>query len=423
MPVIPVLLEVAPHIAARLASGQLERVGGVVRDVGSKQVVAWLREGGQLASNPDIGSGLLKNLMDVSTGGMVSAGMSAVNTAVTARSHFIIMQQMERLLTLASISAGIGVVNIAVSTLSTAILLKRLTDLEQKIEGLHKLVEEEFRKDRKAKLSAAFSAARNAFDMDNKRHREHHANIAIDRFNEVREYIIDDLESTKEGSATLEDRVKGLVNALQVDSMRTRCFLELDDLGRARSSLKEQLRRYEGDVNELVGICLGTNRALYFHHELTNKRDIYRFIALEDWLHRTDDAWNSNDEDSVLMKVLEKHRKDLWDDSGVGRQQGNVLGKVPGINRIQATRREKSVEPTLKERIEHAELLIEKLDGLRGLDAELEAVKDLDISYMEWQDQQSEALKRAKINLAEHNDYVLLVDEEYHNSLKRLVAQ
>ena len=313
--------------------------------------------------------------------------------------------------------------NIAVSTLSTAVILRRLADLEQKIEGLHKLVEEEFRKDRKAKLSAAFSAAKNAFDMDNKRHREHHANTAIDRFNEVRQFIIDDLETHKKGSATLEDRAKGLVNAMQVDSMITRCFLELDDLGRARSSLKEQLCRYKGDVNELVGICLGTTRSLYFHHELTSKRDIYRFISVEDWLHRDDDAWNSNDEDSVLMKVLEIYRKDFWDDLSVGGQQGGILGRMPGLSRIRLTSRAKSVEPSVKERIEYAELLIEKFDGLRGLDLELEAVEKLGKSYIEWQDEQSEALKRAKINLADHNDYVLLVDEEYLDSLKRLSAR
>ena len=47
---IEVMLEVPLRIAAGLAGGQLERVGGVVRDVGTKQIVALLREGGQLAN-------------------------------------------------------------------------------------------------------------------------------------------------------------------------------------------------------------------------------------------------------------------------------------------------------------------------------------------------------------------------------------
>ena len=50
MPQIEVMLEVAPQIALGLASGRLERVGGVVREAGSKQIVMWLREGGQIAS-------------------------------------------------------------------------------------------------------------------------------------------------------------------------------------------------------------------------------------------------------------------------------------------------------------------------------------------------------------------------------------
>ena len=50
MPQIEVMLELPVKIAQGLASGQLKRVGGVIVDAASKQVVAWLREGGRIAS-------------------------------------------------------------------------------------------------------------------------------------------------------------------------------------------------------------------------------------------------------------------------------------------------------------------------------------------------------------------------------------
>jgi hypothetical protein len=35
---------IPPHVALGLSNGSLERVGGVVREIKSKQVVTWLRE-------------------------------------------------------------------------------------------------------------------------------------------------------------------------------------------------------------------------------------------------------------------------------------------------------------------------------------------------------------------------------------------
>jgi hypothetical protein len=43
---INVLFDVPALVAQGLRNGALERVGGVVRDSNSKQVVMWLQEGG-----------------------------------------------------------------------------------------------------------------------------------------------------------------------------------------------------------------------------------------------------------------------------------------------------------------------------------------------------------------------------------------
>ncbi len=424
MPLISVTLDVAHHIAAGLASGQLERVGGVVREMENKQVVAWLREGGKIADNPNLADGFLRSLLNVSSGGLTSGGFGALDLVVSSHRHDQVMQQLRRLERLQQLSAGIGVTNIAVSALSLAILLNRLNRLEAKIEGLYKFIEEEIQKQKQARLSRATTAAQNAFNMKHFENKGKQAHKAIDHFNNVRSFMLADLDKVLKESATLSDRVYGLVQAIQIDSMLTRLHLEIDELDSAKYHLDQSVDEHRCRVREMVGICLGDDRQAYFlDTEAISKDDLNRFVAIEDWLHRRDNDdndWKSNTVDSPLMKVLEKYRKALRNTELFPNQPDSGL-------RARALRQnEEAIIPPV-DRLLFAELLIEKYEGLEGLQAELKAIASLSTSsdgqWKQWQDEQSEALKRAKINLADHNDYVLLVDEEYLDNLKRLSAR
>ena len=409
---IEVMLEVPLRIAAGLAGGQLERVGGVVRDVGTKQIVALLREGGQLANGSHPASGVLKALLDTSTGGLAGAVIGAGQAAVTAHSHYLIMQQMARLETLLSISTGIGVLNLATSVTSYALLSYRLGVLEQKIEGLYGYISEEFQKNRQAKLRAAILAAENAFGMEKPDSKKRQAHNAIDRFDEVRQFILQDIEDLFKSSPSIDRTVRALVHAIDMDSLLIRCHLELDELRSARNHLQKYLNKYEPQVNELVSRCLGDHRASFFHSSVS-KADLYRFITIEDWLHRNDEKWTSNDTDDVCMKALDSYRNEFWDMNAIaGLKPGGPFSALPFTG-------DAAQMPTQLERIILAELLIEKYEGFRGFNAELEGIARLKISYSEWEKQQEEALVEAARNLAdftnltEHEDYVILVDKEW----------
>lgn len=132
MPVIQVLLEVAPHIAAGLASGRLERVGGVILDAKSKQVVAWLREGGQIKNNLDPDSALPRFLFQsllqaaklaktgdaaqqaralsqlVDSLGAINNVFGALNIAVTARSHHLTTLRLQAIQNMLAFSTRLG---------------------------------------------------------------------------------------------------------------------------------------------------------------------------------------------------------------------------------------------------------------------------------------------------------------------------
>lgn len=405
---LEVVFDVPPEIVRGLATGALERVGGVVRETGSKQVVMWLREGAKIAGNSDLASGALKTLLNVSTGGLASVATGAIDNVVAASRHNQIMQQLGRLETLMAISTGLGALNLAVSVVSYAALSARLGILEQKIEGLYDHIDGLFQENRQAKLRAAILAAKNAFGMEKLDNKKTQAHNAIDRFDEVRHFILQDIEELFTSSPSLERTAYALVHAIDMDSMLIRCHLEVDELSSARNHLDEYLTKYKLQVNELVNRCLGDHRASFFH-ESVGKADLYRFIAIVDWLHRDDKVWSSNDTDDVLMKVLESCRKEFWDLNTIA---GIETNNAPLIA-FPAFKGDGLQMPTQLERITLAELLIEKFEGLRGFNAELEGIARLGISYSEWEQQQEEALSKAERNLADHNDYVLLVDKEW----------
>ena len=74
---LEVVFEVPPEIVRGLATGTLERVGGVIREQGSKQVVMWLREGAQIANNSNLAGGVLRSVLNVGSGGLSGAAFGA----------------------------------------------------------------------------------------------------------------------------------------------------------------------------------------------------------------------------------------------------------------------------------------------------------------------------------------------------------
>ncbi len=386
---LEVALEIPLAIARGLASGELERVGGVVRDVASKQVVAWLREGGQIANNSDLAGGLLNTLLNSATGGMLSTTTNLLNTAVTARSHFLIMQELHSLTNLIGIVSGIGVLNLATTVISTGIILKRMSDLESAIKGLNVVIAKQFAQDHQVKMEAAIHAADNALNMEVPSNRNFQANTAIGKLFEARQHIwleIDTLKSSSHDAPNNELMQKNIEQAMHLDTLYCRCLLELENLARAKTFLDIKLKDYRETSRCLVHRHLGTHRAAYFHNSVLES-DLRRYIAIEHWLRA---------DGNRLMEILLANRRDFWNrdvanDSNIGKPgKGNYL-----------------------EALTQSELLIENYRRFSGFHAEIEALERLGISHSELAKQQNEALAKAEKTLTEHDDYLLLVDREW----------
>ena len=88
-----VVFDLPAVLANGLQSGALERVGGVIRESNSKQVVAWLREGGSGALN-DL---TLPKLPMGQAAQLVAPMLSAVNLGVSVAGFAVVITQLNQI--------------------------------------------------------------------------------------------------------------------------------------------------------------------------------------------------------------------------------------------------------------------------------------------------------------------------------------
>ena len=216
---------VPEHIAQGLSNGTYERVGGVVRETGSKQVVAWLREIFE-KSDP------------------VLSNISA----------------------LSSVSAVSSTLNLAVSTMGFNIVLKRLGIIEQQLEQAQEVLRTiDYKIDLSfyANFRAALDLAFNAFTMTNSETRKMSAMQAINRFLEA-EHHYTTLADIEIGNSSLvaDEYLSTLCLAYVTEA---RCYLELEELGTARRRMQEGVATLRPRFEKHINTLLTSNPAAYLH--------------------------------------------------------------------------------------------------------------------------------------------------------------
>ena len=405
MPKIEVMLDVPRRIATGLATGRLERVGGVVRDARTKQVVAWLREGGKIASNTELAGGIFKTVLEASSGVLQSNLAGATNVSATSLSPFLIRQQIYGLTNLVGLVGGIGVLNLATSVVTTKIVLNRLRVLEEAIEALYVNVTRQFSNARKVKMLTAIQTANNALTMEGQENRDFQANSAINALFAARQHIwgeVDNLKGSAVNAANNEVLQENILQAMQLDSLRSQCLLELNNTALARNCLSETLVDYRETSRQLIHRHLGEHRAVYFHQSVAES-DLIRYLAIEHWLRP---------EGNRLMEIVLANRHDFWNPDIADRSKVVTTNKSAGF-KVPFKAKQESNSPSHLDALTESELLIENLARFEGFLAEIEAIQRLGLMQSEWEQQQNEALAKEKINLEEHDDYAVLVDNEW----------
>ena len=354
MKTITVAFELPAAIETALTTGAMERVGGVVRYTDSKQIVAWLLEGGKLSGELASNSKLVSSLLGAS-------GMRAAAIASIA-------------------SSAVPLLNFAIAGYSVLMLRAEIEKLKREISQIYDRIDKQFERDREVNIRAALKTAASLLDVHRHEYRKQMVGNVAHALNASVDHLVRDTDELLAGEAegdSLKQARAIIMLAFHLETVAARCFVEVEELDAARARLREGYDELQPRVASLVKKLVGDRPALYFH-ESVDEAWLERYISIERWLRGEQD---------VLPAILRDYRSDFWNEGAIER-----------LFTLDPLRRSILVEsPFYAESLPLAESLIEEAQRFHGMQLELES---LDTSFADW-----ERLCQEKV--ADHDDYAL----------------
>ncbi|GAB1541041.1 hypothetical protein NUACC21_37110 [Scytonema sp. NUACC21] len=419
----------ADWIAKGLANGTLERVGGVIRYVATKQVAAWLRDAqpssspssnnllnlifsganavGLVANTAITGKGLsevnqqligveqasLNNLL-VSGGNLVT---TAVGAAVTGKGLANINQrlggienqlgQLEQNLQLTQgilqVTTAASILNLGVSVMGFAVIAQRLKELEQRLHQTQELLNKINRKidlGYYANFRAALDLAVNAFTMSKPENRRSSALQAINRFLEAEHIYTDYTDIELEQKSQIADEY--LLTLSLAYLAEARCYLELEEHETALHRFQEGATVLRSRIQKYVELLLTSNPAAYLQPKFKGQIDLRRLTRIYQWLDPTLDENAVFDmQRENLVKLVQDPNQ--WIDSLPAailtpvEVKGGWFGPNKDDLKQEAWKR-------LPQILEVVESMVETNRRFEAYQLEVQAIAQLGISFHEW---------------------------------------
>jgi hypothetical protein len=364
MGVLEVLFEVPSVIENGLASGTLERVGGVIRQSsGNKPIVAWLRDGAVVANENHANNPIVTILRAAQSSSLASSA--------------------QMLTALNSLNLAGQVINLGLSVVTVATITSQLDTMSKQIETLGAKILAEFEQDREMRFKSALKDAKDVFSKAKDRENAHRQ--AIRGLDEAREHFLANFEKTLQQAHKAEYvRLAHyyLFRAIYAEVVRIRCYLAMDDRNIAIEHLNETLPQLQAATKTLIRAWLGKGSAVYFHKDVPQS-NLERFLRVQKWLY--EDFHKS--EFSVMLEILDDLRNQFWDENVL---EDNLLRKISRTGSSVIARKEGAVideEQNLRlaTNLLQAELLIENYERLSMFEMEIREVRLASVAIDETQ--------------------------------------
>jgi hypothetical protein len=388
---LEVLFEVPKWIERGLATGVLKRVGGVIVKSGSRQVVAWLRDGSAINKVLNVSSNLPSPF-----GVLMSAGRSAVTlwdgkqtrnaigsvsqqVAHVAEQIVSVNQQLNQLTLLSSFMVTGQVLNLGLSAATFYATIKRLDKLSNEIAHLSEQIHLEFNRDRDISFKSALQAARDAFESGNVSYRDHAIRSAVDGLFEARENFLIDFENhLKYGDShpQLQLARHSLIRAMYAAVSRIRCYIAAEDLNLAKQRLSEDIPLLKTCSQQLINTLLGDHPAIFMHRDVSPD-DMDRFMQIQRWMYQ-EDPFVQHDDARTVFAIMNDLRNDFWNTDLVQDRYENPIQQI-ARRPVQTFGNQMS---KLIDRLSEGELIIENCQRIFGFGAELQS---LPVSFQDWE--------------------------------------
>jgi len=387
---VTVTFALADWIAKGLADGAFERVGGVIREVGSKQVVAWLREASSITSQgiPFVGdpvTGVL-NLIVSGANAVVSAkGFSDVNQRLGGIENQLgaIGQSLQVTQGILQVTTAASILNLGVSVMGFAVIAQRLNELEKRLKQSEELLNKVNRKidlSFYANFRAAIQLAVNAFTMTKLENRRSSALQAINRFLEAEQHYIGYTDAELEQKSQIADEY--LLTLSLAYLAEARCYLELEEHETALRRFQEGAKVLRSRIHKYVDILLTSNPAVYLQPWYKGQIDLRRLTRIYQWI-------DPNLDENAVFEMQRQNFVNIVRDPNkwVASLPPAILDRVEvkggwfGPNEGDLMR---EAEKRLPQVLEAVESMIETNRRFEAYQAEVEAIAQLKISFHEW---------------------------------------
>jgi hypothetical protein len=217
-----VVFDVPALVAQGLMNGSLERVGGVVRDASSKQVVMWLQEGGSQAS---------KALAQPPLAGGANALAAANPLLATA--------------------------NLGVSVAGFALVLQQLNRISDQIRAVEAKVDRVSNKlddQALAQLKAGINACQNAVELQDPTLRIQMAGQALTTLHAARQFFNQQVVRSAAQAEAASAEYVGLAFVALAAEVQT--YLQLDEGEKAARTLRQGLEEIRPGLTQLMNAVL-----------------------------------------------------------------------------------------------------------------------------------------------------------------------
>lgn len=262
-------------VAQGLMNGSLERIGGVVRDSSSKQVVMWLQEGGSQASkalaNPP--------LVGVRALATASSLLSAANLGVSVAGFALVLQQLNR-------------------------ISDQIKSVEAKVDRANQKLDDGWL----AKLKAGINACQNSVELQNPTLRIQMSGDAINMLHEARHYFNQQaIRSSSKAEAASADYVGLAFVALAAE---VQAYLQLDEGEKAARTLRQGLDDLRPGLTQLMNAVLECS-CHYMRPEFAGEVDLELLIWLHNGFHRMQKSPGELTMQLTASELFDRQRKKI----------------------------------------------------------------------------------------------------------------
>lgn len=290
---LDVVFDVPQKIAQGLSNGSLERVGGVVRDSSSKQIVMWLQDGGSEVSkklaNPPLAGGA--NAL-----AMANPMLATANLGVSVAGFAMVIHLLNR-------------------------ISEQIRALEAKVDRISEKLDDQSL----AQLKAGINACQDAVELKDPNLRFQMAGQALTTLHTARQYFNQQVVRSAGQAEVNSAEYVGLAFVALAAEVQT--YLQLDEGPKAARTLKQGMEDLRPALTQLMNAVLDCT-CHYLRPEFSSQIDLDLMLWLHNGFRRMKCEPGGSSEQLSASQLFELMRPDI---NKVFESNESWHGEIPQV--------------------------------------------------------------------------------------------